>query len=100
MTSQDKLLLGADLVKDVSVLERAYDDSLGITAKFNLNLLQRINSELAADFDLQFWKHNLKNRRCYHIFELILQKYQGATYVHVYMGGQEDHPEANKHSSE
>lgn len=51
------LLIGVDLIKDKDILERAYNDSEGVTAKFNLNLLTRINSELGADFDLNAFKH-------------------------------------------
>src|SRR3989440_3014785 len=53
----DCLLLGADLKKDPSVLEAAYDDALGVTAAFNLNLLARINRELQADFSLRAFRH-------------------------------------------
>jgi dimethylhistidine N-methyltransferase len=53
----DALLLGADLRKEPQILEAAYDDSLGVTAAFNLNLLARINRELAADFNLRAFKH-------------------------------------------
>ncbi|HYO90287.1 MAG TPA: L-histidine N(alpha)-methyltransferase [Pyrinomonadaceae bacterium] len=53
----DSLLLGADLKKERDVLEAAYDDSLGVTAAFNLNLLARINRELGADFDLRAFRH-------------------------------------------
>ncbi|HYY58686.1 MAG TPA: L-histidine N(alpha)-methyltransferase [Pyrinomonadaceae bacterium] len=53
----DALLLGADLRKEPSVLEAAYDDSLGVTSAFNLNLLARINRELDADFDPRAFKH-------------------------------------------
>ncbi len=53
----DELLLGADLVKPREVLLRAYDDPLGVTAAFNLNLLQRLNRELSADFDLSAFRH-------------------------------------------
>jgi L-histidine N-alpha-methyltransferase len=53
----DALLLGADLRKRPEILEAAYDDSLGITAAFNLNLLARINRELDADFDLRAFRH-------------------------------------------
>jgi dimethylhistidine N-methyltransferase len=52
-----KLLISADLIKDKAVLERAYDDSEGVTAKFNLNLLTRINRDLGADFDLEQFRH-------------------------------------------
>jgi dimethylhistidine N-methyltransferase len=51
------LLIGADLKKDPRVLEAAYNDSAGVTAQFNLNLLRRINRELGADFDLDQWRH-------------------------------------------
>ncbi len=51
------LLIGADLQKDRLTLERAYDDTRGVTAAFNLNLLVRINRELAGDFDLEGFRH-------------------------------------------
>jgi dimethylhistidine N-methyltransferase len=53
----DFLLLGTDLEKPSSQLIRAYDDELGVTAAFNLNLLARINRELDADFDLAQFAH-------------------------------------------
>jgi L-histidine N-alpha-methyltransferase len=53
----DALLLGADLKKDRKILEAAYDDSLGVTSAFNLNVLARINRELDGDFDLRAFKH-------------------------------------------
>jgi len=53
----DALLLGADLVKPADQLLAAYDDPTGVTAAFNLNLLGRINRELAADFDLRQFAH-------------------------------------------
>lgn len=53
----DSLLIGADLKKDPAVIQAAYDDPAGITASFNLNLLERMNRELGADFDLDNWKH-------------------------------------------
>ncbi len=52
------LLIGVDLKKDKAILNAAYNDAAGITAQFNLNLLQRINSELDADFDLSNWRHS------------------------------------------
>jgi dimethylhistidine N-methyltransferase len=52
------LLIGVDLQKDRDVLERAYNDSAGVTAQFNKNLLARINRELGADFDLNRWQHH------------------------------------------
>ena len=51
------LLIGVDLKKEQRVLEAAYNDSAGVTAQFNLNLLERINRELGADFDLDQWRH-------------------------------------------
>ena len=57
MKDDDLFLIGLDLVKDKTLLENAYDDSEGITAKFNLNVLSRINDELDADFDLNNFKH-------------------------------------------
>jgi L-histidine N-alpha-methyltransferase len=53
----DALLLGADLKKDPAVLEAAYDDALGVTAAFNLNLLVRINRELGGNFDTRAFRH-------------------------------------------
>ncbi|MGD2106883.1 MAG: L-histidine N(alpha)-methyltransferase [Nitrosopumilaceae archaeon] len=57
MKKSDLFLIGLDLVKNKKMLEQAYDDSQGITAKFNLNVLSRINDELDADFDLTNFKH-------------------------------------------
>jgi dimethylhistidine N-methyltransferase len=57
MAPGDALLLGTDLVKPVEHLLAAYDDPTGVTAAFNLNLLARINRELAADFDLRQFEH-------------------------------------------
>lgn len=53
----DKLLLGVDLIKSKDIVLPAYDDNQGITAKFNLNLLERINNELGGDFNLNQFKH-------------------------------------------
>ncbi len=57
MRPGDSLLLGTDLVKDVGRLERAYDDSQGVTAEFNRNVLRVVNRELAADFDVDDFEH-------------------------------------------
>jgi dimethylhistidine N-methyltransferase len=51
------LLLGVDLKKDAGVIEAAYNDSAGVTARFNLNLLERVNRDLGADFDIDQWQH-------------------------------------------
>jgi dimethylhistidine N-methyltransferase len=53
----DSLLLGTDLIKPDAQLIAAYDDELGVTAAFNLNLLARINRELDANFDLSQFQH-------------------------------------------
>jgi dimethylhistidine N-methyltransferase len=60
MKNEDLFLIGLDLVKNKKILEDAYDDSQGITAKFNLNVLSRINDELDADFVLNDFKHVAK----------------------------------------
>ena len=61
MRSSDTLLLGADLrpggAKTVELLEAAYNDSRGVTAEFNLNVLRVLNAELDADFDLSAFRH-------------------------------------------
>jgi dimethylhistidine N-methyltransferase len=51
------LLIGFDLKKAASILEAAYDDAQGVTARFNLNLLERINRELGGTFDLTAFRH-------------------------------------------
>jgi L-histidine N-alpha-methyltransferase len=53
----DALLLGTDLVKDPAVLLAAYDDAAGVTAAFNKNVLNVLNSELGADFDPELFDH-------------------------------------------
>ena len=57
LASGDSLLLGTDLEKSIPQLIDAYDDPLGVTAAFNLNLLARINRELDANFDLASFEH-------------------------------------------
>ncbi|HLV81672.1 MAG TPA: L-histidine N(alpha)-methyltransferase [Chthonomonadaceae bacterium] len=57
MQPQDRLLVGIDLMKDIQIIEAAYNDSLGVTAAFNKNLLARINREMGADFDLDQFEH-------------------------------------------
>ena len=63
----DSLLLGTDLEKDVNLQLPAYDDPVGVTAAFNINLLARINRELGADFHLRDFRHlalwNTEERR-------------------------------------
>ena len=57
LNASDFLLVGFDLQKDESVLNAAYNDKAGITAKFNLNLLARINRELVGNFELEKFEH-------------------------------------------
>ncbi|MEY2433098.1 MAG: L-histidine Nalpha-methyltransferase [Acidimicrobiaceae bacterium] len=54
---RDRILLGTDLVKDSARLVAAYDDAAGVTAAFNRNVLQMMNAELAADFELDAFDH-------------------------------------------
>lgn len=57
LQKDDKLLLGVDLIKPENIVLPAYNDEQGITAKFNLNLLERINEELGGNFNLNNFKH-------------------------------------------
>jgi L-histidine Nalpha-methyltransferase len=67
MGPSDRFLLGADLIKDPEIINRAYNDSQGVTAAFNLNVLRRLNRELNADFPLSAFEHRAfysrENRR-------------------------------------
>ena len=56
----DVLLLSCDLVKTQERMLAAYDDSVGVTASFNLNLLARINRELSGNFDLSRFRHEVR----------------------------------------
>ncbi len=69
----DSLLLGTDLEKSSAQLLKAYDDELGVTAAFNLNLLARINRELDADFDLSQFAHVARINREARSVEMHLQ---------------------------
>jgi len=57
MTARDRLLIGTDLVKDRTTLEAAYNDSAGVTAEFNRNVLRVLNESLDADFDPTAFEH-------------------------------------------
>lgn len=57
MGSDDRLLLGLDMKKDTATIELAYNDPEGVTAAFNLNLLERINRELGGQFELERFAH-------------------------------------------
>lgn len=54
------LLIGVDLQKDPGIIERAYNDSAGITAEFNLNMLNHLNREFGFDFDLEAYSHSAR----------------------------------------
>ncbi len=58
MGPTDRFLLGADLIKDPAIIDQAYNDSRGITAAFNLNILERLNRELNADFPVSDYEHH------------------------------------------
>ena len=58
MKSSDLFLIGLDLKKDQEILHNAYNDAQNITAKFNLNVLKRINAELGANFNLEKFEHH------------------------------------------
>jgi L-histidine N-alpha-methyltransferase len=57
MSPVDRFLLGADLRKDPAIIDRAYNDSKGVTAAFNLNMLERLNRELHASFPIDAFDH-------------------------------------------
>lgn len=68
-----RMILGVDLRKNAAILRRAYDDSEGITARFNLNLLARLNREHAADFDLSAFEHVAVYDKTRHRIEMHLR---------------------------
>lgn len=69
----DSLLLGTDMLKPVRTLISAYDDTIGVTAAFNLNLLARINRELGADFNLRQFAHAAIFNEATHSVEMHLR---------------------------
>ena len=60
LNPNDKVLMGLDLIKSPEVVIPAYNDSQGVTAAFNLNLLRRINRELGGNFDLENFRHRVE----------------------------------------
>ncbi len=101
-----QLLIGYDLVKDVDVLIAAYDDSKGVTARFNLNLLSRINRELNADFDLRYFKHEArfnseKSRIEMHLVSTVEQDVKISEQIVHFEKGESIHTEnSHKYSAE
>jgi len=69
----DAILLGVDQIKEESTLLAAYDDAAGVTAQFNLNMLARLNRELAADFDLESFEHRVVWNRAKSRIEMHLE---------------------------
>ena len=67
------LLIGMDLIKDVAVLEAAYDDAQGVTAAFNLNLARRINRELGGTIPVDKLRHVARWNDCYARIEMHLE---------------------------
>jgi L-histidine N-alpha-methyltransferase len=75
----DALLLGVDLVKDRRSLLAAYNDAAGVTARFNLNLLARINRELAGHFDLRAFRHEAIWNAKQHRIEIYIESLRERT---------------------
>ncbi|WP_461344080.1 L-histidine N(alpha)-methyltransferase [Brevundimonas sp. GN22] len=102
MLGEDALfILGVDLIKDRETLEAAYDDAQGVTARFNLNLLERANRELGTDFELTAFRHRaVWNEACSRI-EMHLEAVRdtqvtldGMTYD--FAGGETLHTESSR----
>jgi uncharacterized SAM-dependent methyltransferase len=95
-----RLLLGADLVKDVAVLRAAYDDRAGVTAAFNLNLLHRLNREAGADFDPDAFRHEARwnaaaERVEMHLVAVSAQQVRMAGRVFRFASGESIHTESS-----
>jgi dimethylhistidine N-methyltransferase len=73
------MIVGVDLIKDAAVLNAAYDDSAGVTAKFNLNVLTRMNRELGGDFDLAAFRHRAFYNAENHRIEMHLESLKAQT---------------------
>ena len=78
------LLVGVDLVKEEAVLDAAYNDAAGITAAFNLNVLDHLNCLIGADFDRREWRHRAFFNRAQSRIEMHLE---AATNLHVTWAG-------------
>ena len=79
MKDDDLFLIGLDLVKDRDVLEHAYNDSHGITAQFNLNVLSRINSELDSNFNVDKFAHHAVYNEAENRVEIYLRSLENQT---------------------
>ncbi|HJT17408.1 MAG TPA: L-histidine N(alpha)-methyltransferase, partial [Thermoanaerobaculia bacterium] len=103
LTPGDVLLLGADLQKPKTIVEPAYNDALGVTAAFNLNLLARINRELNGHFDLSAFAHRAflnENRIEMHLVSLRRQTVAIAGYSVEFEEGETIHTENSYKYSE
>ena len=93
------MIVGVDRIKDKAVLDAAYDDAAGVTARFNLNVLARMNRELGGDFDLSSFRHRAFYNADDHRIEMHLESLNGADrhgrgpHVHVRQGRDDPHRE-------
>ena len=98
--SNSTLIIGADLIKDTDVLNAAYNDAAGVTAKFNLNLLVRMNRELGGNFKLETFEHHAfynreRNRIEMHLASLKRQKVKVAGETIDFRAGETIHTESS-----
>jgi L-histidine Nalpha-methyltransferase len=94
-------IIGVDLSKDVETLLRAYDDSEGVTAAFNLNLLERMNRELDADFDLDSFEHEARWNEAdtaveMHLVSRLDQDVAVGNQLFTFRGGESVHTESSR----
>jgi len=94
------MIVGADLVKSVEVLNAAYNDAAGVTAEFNLNLLRRINRELGGTFKLEYFEHHAfynreQSRIEMHLASLKRQKVKVAGETVEFRAGETIHTESS-----
>src|SRR5262249_55555426 len=92
------LIIGVDLEKEASILHAAYNDAAGVTARFDLNLLTRINRELDGDFDLASFSHkacynSVRHRIEMHLGSKIRQKVRVAGRTIEFRAGETIHTE-------
>jgi len=97
-THASRMLIGTDLKKDANVLHAAYNDSRGVTAAFNLNLLARINRELGANFELRRFAHYAfynapRGRIEMHLISLQEQKVRIGAHRFIFERGESIHTE-------
>lgn len=82
MNKDDLFMIGFDLRKPKAILEPAYNDKSGVTEKFNLNLLSRINKELDGEFDLSSFSHHAFYNEAFHRIEMhLVSKRQQSVYI-------------------